>query len=303
MSLQRAVPAQLDRLLLGRQGGRRERRHEGQQAEGEHRGGAYSFPDHGDVHYHYNRHTGVFSLTDPFQADPRDRRVSRQARGLHHEGCGGPHHLRGQGEEPARADPLVLQRREGHQDPVSPREHGRHRGHHHRHRVRGADPREQPHQAEEAPLQHQPQGREDLPRHPHHRRGVPARVPHPADDLRRLGVLRPVPQAAGHRPVPAPDRAPLPPVQVPRLPEEARLPLPELPHGPLRRGLLRKDHPGGVPEDRRRGAQAPLGQERGAAAPTCGGRCGRPPTRWTSSGRRACATRSPPSRRSPSSSG
>ena len=45
-------------------------------------------------------------------------------------------------------------------------------------------------------------------------------------------------------------------------------PVPQLPHGPVRGGLLRQDHAGGVPEDRGRGAQAPLRPERRSSCGT-----------------------------------
>ena len=80
------------------------------------------------------------------------------------------------------------------------------------------------------------------------------------------------------------------------------LSLPELPHGKVRRGMLRKDHPRGVHEDRRGGAQAPVGKERRAP----GRSAGEDARGRGAAGLRArgapCATRSRPSRRCPSSS-
>ena len=66
-------------------------------------------------------------------------------------------------------------------------------------------------------VQHRPEGRQDLPGDPPHRGGLSPRLSHPAHDLRRLGVLRPVPQAPADRSVPSAHRAALSPLQVPRV--------------------------------------------------------------------------------------
>ena len=169
-----------------------------------------------------------------------------QARRLPDEGRRGHHHLRGQGQVAAPPGALVLPVRLAarHQDARDGAPRGG-RGHHRRpQRGRGAHPGEQPHQGEPPALQHQPQGRQDLPVHQGHRGGVSARVRHAAAGEGRRALLWPVHGRAAHAAVAGAGEEAVHRALLPLQPPQGRprAAVPGLPHRPLQ-GAVR-----GVPD-------------------------------------------------------